>query len=248
MHTRNDMLCSLVDDLSSPDSSVRDGRALTGLTEALLSDSPIDDDEARGLYEYAVRPAGPLQTIGDPEGSPTAFGRSFGLELLALLHHRHNQRAFLSEDDRTHILGIIEGIGRGEQDFRGHLAVEGWVHVVAHAADLMDEYLDAPGTTPDEAQRVIDALASLVERSPRTFVDGEEDRVAIVLAGAQQRGQLDVSALEQLVLKHADDHPSAPARRNWTNVIRSLYFRAAGGSAAAAPAWQLRCEGELTGL
>ena len=124
-------LHSLVDDLSSPESSIRDDRALAGLAQAILSDEPITDEETRELFLYAVRPAGPLATIGDPEGSVSAFGRSFNLELLAIICHRDNTHDLLSAEERTDVLSIIERVARDEQDFRGYTGAQGWVHVVA---------------------------------------------------------------------------------------------------------------------
>ncbi len=218
-------LTQWVTDLASPDEHVRDETALSGLIDAVLGDDPVADDTARAIYDHALRDQGPLSGVGAPEGEDGVFGRSFTLELLAVLHHRENASPFLGRDRGERGRLAWQAVVEHENDFRSRVEGAGWAHVVAHAADLADELLVDPGSD-DAAQRIIVAgVATLVSRSPRVYDGEEEDRLAQALCSAVGRR---AAALDEIVAfagrcaeKGADDVP----RQNWKAVVRGLFFR-----------------------
>lgn len=238
-----------VQDLSSPDPRIRDDVALAGLAESLLGTDRVPDDIAGMIHDAATaQDRGPFATLGDVEGADSAFGRSFGIELLAILHNRNNTSPFLSAANCAFAVSLVERFAAQESDFRAFAEDKGWVHVVAHVADLADEVLCASWLSVEDGQRVVEALALLVARAPRLLAGGEEDRVALALAGALGRGQISPEGLRSLAADAVDIHPASVRRRNWTMVVRSLWFRAREGLSDDAKATLLDLESDLAGL
>lgn len=218
-------LTKLVDDLADPDPLIRDERALSGLARALLGDDPVGDAVAAAVHEYALRASGPLGPDVEPTQGDSVFARSFTIELLAMVHHRDNTSAFLSDEAWNASVAALETAARRETDFRATVPKKGWAHVMAHCSDLADELMAAPRSDPDHVARVLSALIKMVGRSPLRFAGEEEDRVAHTLAGAARRGQWNVSALTTLLGDHDDWHAASVKRMNWKSVVRSLFFR-----------------------
>lgn len=240
-------LLTSVHDLASPAGRVRED-ALTTLVEALIGEEPVDDATAHSAHRAVQGVDGPLATVGADEGDGSAFGRSFHLELLAILHHRNNESRFLAEDECSWVVELVERVAEREVDFRSFAEPHGWVHVVAHTADLVDEVLGSSWVSAEETGRLIRATALLTTRAPRVFDGGEEDRLAMALGGALSRGQLAVAGLRSLIGSAVEaDHPST-SRRNWLMVVRSLWFRTGATLTSDQRSVLRELEGELTGL
>lgn len=171
-----------------------------------------------------ARSDGPLSSFGVPEGDDSACGRSFTLLALALLTHRDSRSPYLTDQQWGAAATAAARVGAAERDFRGHDPEQGWIHIVAHCSDLVDEILDSPRCDAATADSVLDALAQLVDRASH-FTGDEEDRVALTLAGAFGRGQETVERMATR-LAGADEWPDDSARRaNWKAVVHSLPFR-----------------------
>mgnify|MGYP000959362856 CR=1 FL=1 len=242
-------LTGWVDDLASTDPVVRDETALTGLTDAILGDDPVDDDTASALLDHALRPDGPLSGLGEPEGGDGIFGRSFTLEVLAVVSSRENASPFLDPGRRVQIRRAWLEVVERERDFRARVEGQGWAHVVAHAADLADEIAAWPadsGAANDPAAEVLEGLALLVGRSPRVYDEDEEDRIAHALASAVRRRPGFLDDIVAVVRRDTHELDQDVVRRNWKAIVRSLHFRL--GADDDRPERLRDLEAELTGL
>lgn len=240
-------LARWVEDLASTDEYVRDTTALSGLAGALLGDDPVDDATARAVYDHALREDGPMKGVGAAEGLDGVFGRSFTLELLAMLHHRENTSPFLGSDRTDLGRRAWRDVVDKENDFRSRVAGLGWAHIVAHAADLADELVLDAGSEAGAQRGVVEGLAQLVNRSPRVYDGEEEDRVANALASAVERRCEALDELVALVRRSTVEAPDDVVRQNWKAVVRSLFFRV--GTAREDTSRELRdLEAELVRL
>ncbi len=225
-HSR-EALTGWVDDLASTDPAVRDETALAGLTDAVLGDDPVDDDTARGLLDHALRHDGPLSGLGEPEGGHGIFGRSFTLELLAVLSSRENAAPFLDPGRKNRVRRAWLDVIEQERDFRARVEGHGWAHVVAHAADLADElacWPAVPGAT-DPTAEAVKGLARLVGRSPRVYDGDEEDRIANAFASAVRRRTGVLEDIVDVVGCEVHEPGHDVIRQNWKAIVRSLHFR-----------------------
>lgn len=217
-------LARVVDDLSSTDPVRRDDGAFNELGDLLLGDTPVDDAQAREIHRLVTRPEGPLESYGAPEGDDSACGRSFTLLALTLLIHRDSVSTFLTEQEWGAATTTVVRVGATERDFRGHDSEQGWIHVVAHCSDLVDEILDSPRCDASTADSVLAALTQLVGRANRFEAD-EGDRVALTWAGAIGRGQESVERLTARLDGAAEWADDSARRANWKAVVHSLPFR-----------------------
>lgn len=242
-------LIGWVEDLASTDPAVRDATALAGLTDAVLGDDPVDDETARALLDHALRPDGPLSGLGEPEGGDGIFGRSFTLELLAVLSSRENTSPFLDPVRRERVRRTWLDVVEQERDFRARVDGHGWAHVVAHAADLADEVAGwpaVPGAADNPAAEALEGLARLVSRSPRVYDGDEEDRIAHTLASAVRRRPDLLEEIVTVVRRDAHEPGHDVVRQNWKAIVRSLHFRL--GAEDDRPGRLRDLEAELVGL
>ena len=109
-----------------------------------------------------------------------------------------------------------------EQDLRGHDPVEGWVHAVAHGADLAGELALTRSAPPE---RLLGACARrLVAPTEFVWADGEDDRVALAIVrclSLVEAEGADVVWLSPVAGFLASPQPS-PAPPEFANALRTL--------------------------
>ncbi len=124
-----------------------------------------------------------MNTSPEMAAGSESFGRSFAALVLAELMRSDAYQPFLDESERHTLLGdALRALDR-EKDFRGLTAEHGWVHPVAHIADLLWRFALHPDTDADEAWIVLDGLRVKVSTTEAAYTFNEGDRLARV-AGA----------------------------------------------------------------
>jgi hypothetical protein len=174
-----DELCTM---LTSPDPEVRDGVGYAVLV------TRVTRGELDGrLPELGDRIAGHL-------GHPEIQARPFAPLILDAAVWRDNT---IRELDAGTVLRWRDAFATwwsGETDLRGYDARLGWLHAVAHGADL----LGTLGGSRHLDQAALAALLDLARRRLTTpteylFAHGEDDRLAAALAFVLARGELDAA-------------------------------------------------------
>ncbi|MEU7133469.1 DUF2785 domain-containing protein [Streptomyces sp. NPDC046261] len=120
-----------------------------------------------------------------------------------------------------------------ETDLRGHDAGLGWLHAVAHGADLLARFGLHPAVDP---ARMLDlAAARLLARTDYVFEEQEDDRLARAIALTLTRPELDQEqALAWLAPIRAafaalPGGPTPPYASNCMRTLRMLYLLADRG-------------------
>jgi hypothetical protein len=117
------------------------------------------------------------------------------------------------------LLGAALDYLAAERDVRGYDAEKGWMHSVAHTADLLKFLARSPRLATAGQQRILAAIAVKLE-STGPLVDGEDERLARAILSLAGRSDFDAAAFRAW-------HSAYPARQKaWR---RSLW--------AKAPAW-----------
>lgn len=134
-----------------------------------------------------------LVTLGSElraAGPDAALGRSFAALVLAELMRSDARQAFMDDAARQSLLASAIDALAQETDFRGLDAEIGWVHPVAHLADLLWRFALHPSTTPSQAGAVLAAVRGKVAPAGVFYTFNEGDRLARVVAAIITRNLL----------------------------------------------------------
>jgi Protein of unknown function (DUF2785) len=101
---------------------------------------------------------------------------------------------------------------QGERDLRGFDAEVGWVHAVAHAADVLKFLARGRDWTPSNGRQLLTAVRARINAIDTVFVWGEAERIAAALHSAVRRPDADGSALDTWTSQWADDFKALWAR------------------------------------
>lgn len=205
-----DLLSELVEMLASPDPAIRDETAFAAVA-TWVDDGVVPDDQLRPLGALM---AGRLQ-------ADEVYARSFAALVLDVIVSTRG----VCEP------GWVDAFERwypGEPDVRGHDVSLGWLHAVAHGADL----LGSLGLRSDVAPRRMLDLAATRMLAPTDDVwrDQQDDRLAYAIGKVFTRGDLtEQDAREWLdpvrtVLASGEPGPVPAAVSNTLHTLRMTYL------------------------
>jgi hypothetical protein len=166
----NELAPQLVSCLGSPDPELRD-RIGYELFTYWLRQEKLDDGTRTAL----------LETLRDQlsrPGGETALSRSFSALVLAEVMRSDANSPFMSDDDRQMLLDTAAAALERETDFRGLDAEIGWVHPVAHMADLLWRFALHPATTREQGRQLLAAVRTKVAPTDVSYAFNEGDRLA----------------------------------------------------------------------
>jgi hypothetical protein len=169
----------LVSCLGSPNPELRD-RVGYELYAYWLRNDALADETRRFLLERLE------DGLGDPSGEAT-LRRSFSALILAELMRSDSIRPFMTTPERQRLLEVAAAALKSETDFRGLEPDIGWVHPVAHMADLLWRFALHPEANGADATMLLDAVRSKVAPVTVSYAFNEGDRLARVAATVFQR-------------------------------------------------------------
>jgi len=169
--------------LASPNPELRDGIGYE-LYAHWLRDGKLSDETRRTLLHDLRR--------GLEGGTMDAtLRRSFSALILAEVMRSDAQQPFMSDTERQGLLDAAAAALAAETDFRGLDPDLGWVHPVAHMADLLWRFALHPATTPEQAGAVLEAVHSKIAPATVFYRYNEADRLARAVTTAVRRGLVD---------------------------------------------------------
>lgn len=211
----DDLVAELVDMLASPDPKVRDEIALSALA-TWVDDGVVPEDRLRPLGDLMARRFQADQVQA----------RTFAPLVLDVIVGSRGVCEVRWVD-------AFEGWYATEKDLRGHHDDLGWLHAVAHGADLLGTFGRRPEVDP---RRMLDLAATrMLASSGTVWHDQEHDRLAYALGKVLTRPDLSaeeaVAWLDPVAKALADGRPGpVPAHvSNILHTLRTLYVLADRG-------------------
>jgi hypothetical protein len=224
------------------------GHALPGLVDELLDGLCSPDPALRDEQAYPVLAAwimaghldGQLASLGEQVtgllAHPQIQARTFAALILAVLVHRDTAAAVLDAQSLPRWTDRFAHWWLAETDLRGWDDQLGWLHAMAHGADVIGELGLSPRLGGDDLARLLDLTGTrLLTPTGYVFAHQEDDRTALALATVLARPELTAAAAtgwlgsvhRYLEAPHQGPVP-APAA-NTTRTLRSLYLMADRG-------------------
>ncbi len=187
----------LIDDLASTDAELRDGLAYDVLLLWIYKGA-LTPDEIRPLMSTLLANLRAGVGENDTDG---VFRRSYSALILSLIVARNNEQPppFLTPEEYRILLDAALAYLADEKDERGFDPQKGWVHSVAHTADLLKFLARDPRLTPADQTRVLDGLRAKLHAATAAYTHGEDERLARVVIALARRDDLDKEALSTWV-------------------------------------------------
>ncbi len=222
----DELTTELVAMLGQPDRHVRDDLAY-GVLAAWIGEG-VYDDLLPGLGDglaHALR-----QGLGD-DGTDSVLRRSFSALVLADVVRRDNTVHLL------HPQQVVAWADRGmswyvaERDLRGWEARVGWIHAVAHGADLMGSLAASRHLGAGELAVLLDVLAErLLAPTRHRWSHGEDDRIALATMSILHRDLVAADTCETWLERLAAPFggrfdPFAPQPSNVSGYLRALHLQ-----------------------
>ena len=199
----------LVACLASPAPELRDGTAYELYALWLRNDRLSDDTRRLLLNELSSR-------LSDPSPAAT-LSRSFSALVLAELMRSDAIEPFMDQASRDALLATV-GQALGEvQDFRGLDPALGWVHPVAHMADLLWRFALHPATTPDQARAVLDAVRTKTAPTATAYAFNEPDRLARAVSTVVVRELVPANE----VVTWLETYAAPESQEKWSDAFRT---------------------------
>jgi Protein of unknown function (DUF2785) len=247
--------------LGSPDPELRDEFGY-GIPAAWIGEQQrLSPAELRDL----VRQWTPNLRAGLGEsGTDTVLLRSFSALSLTTVAAYDNEHPFLAAGEVRSLLDAALAYLTAEKDLRGYDPAKGWIHAVAHAADLVAALAASRHLGRAEHGRILDAVSARLGSAGAVFTWGEQERLAEVIAALVRRPDFQPASLDPWLARLAADSEKLwqegaridPAHfaavQNGKDVLRYLFASLAkeetAGAAAARAKILKALQDSLTGL
>jgi len=228
-----ELTAELLDFMRSPDPLLRDEFGYQLLTHWIMNgqydDKQLRDFMARWLHDWN-------SGLGE-SGSDTVITRSFAALMLSILIYRDMQASFLTNDEIATLVDDALETFADEADWRGYDKEKGWLHALAHMADVFKFLARNRKSTPQQHMRILDGIAQkLTQKTTNRLTHSEDERLALAVIEILKRQTLsepqlrswanDLIAVKEL---SAEDAPFEAdvygAYQNTKHFLRALYFR-----------------------
>ena len=212
-------LNELVDLLASPDPHLRDEVAYSEL--AIRIGSGAEDRHLRELGDRLI-----LQL--KDEAIQT---RTFSALVLGCIVERSNHNGQLNRETLLQWLESFANWYRSETDLRGWDEELGWLHAVAHGADVIGTFAQSPEIREDDLVALL-ALVAARLLTPTTWVfrEQEDERLgraaAIVLCRSELTRSTATAWLGSVALafSNSEPGPTPPWASNTMRTLRVIYI------------------------
>jgi hypothetical protein len=141
-----------------------------------------------------------------------------------------NEEPYLDREEFDSLLQAALVYLRDEKDIRGFDPEQGWLHSVAHTADLLKFLGRSRHLAANEQVEVLTAIAEKLSQLDHVLTHGEDERLARAVVSVVARPDVDMHALEAflgaLQQVRSDGLPKPPAlamNQNRKNLAVSLF-------------------------
>ncbi|MGH8193717.1 MAG: DUF2785 domain-containing protein [Woeseiaceae bacterium] len=133
------------------------------------------------------------------QGTDSVFLRSFSTLMLSVAVALDNEAPWIEDAEFNRLLHSALTYLREERDTRGFDAEKGWIHSVAHTADLLkflgrSRHLEVSGQSA-----ILTAIAEKLIQLDHVLIHGEDERLARAVVSILARPDADMSGFQVLL-------------------------------------------------
>jgi hypothetical protein len=224
-------LPALLDELTGllghSDPELRDDIAYTTLAHWIYRQKVVSVEERDRLMDVWL--ANLKAGIGEA-GTPSVLRRSFSALALGLLAITDNEAPYLEPAAFTRLFDASLVYLREERDVRGYDATLGWLHSVAHTADLLKFLARSRHLSVPQQAQVLTAISDKIATVSTPLVHGEDERLARAILSIAARQDFDEAGFSEWITRVASIRPATPmtlaslaVAQNRRNLLVSVY-------------------------
>ncbi len=224
-----ELLHLLMEHIGEKDAEIRDGLVYPNLAH-LLNDKHFDEDQ---LNDIATDLISEQYLTFDIENyvDYSVLTRSFSVLQLAVLVHVHNRDHVIHGKIIQNLFTKFLKYFTMEEDVRGYNEEVGFMHSIAHSADLFAQLMQVEFFHEKEIKTMFTVIIDKYQTKDFFFMYDEDERMVNAIMNGLQREILDQEFIEGWI----DSFANYKKPKNWpqayyitNNVkvfLRSLYFR-----------------------
>jgi hypothetical protein len=182
--------------LASPDPQLRDDIAYGVLTQWMYVKQIVPPAMRRELIDAWC--ANLERGIGE-QGTDSVFLRSFSALMLSVATALDNQAPYLDDTGFDRLLNSALTYLSDERDTRGFDAEKGWIHSVAHTADLLKFLGRSRHLERRDQSAILVAIAGKLNGIDHALVHGEDERLARAVVSIVARPDADMPSFRAFV-------------------------------------------------
>ncbi|GJM12754.1 MAG: hypothetical protein DHS20C12_11570 [Pseudohongiella sp.] len=205
----NELVFDLLACLSSPNSELRDSIAYEMLTYWLRNEALSEESRISVLQLLSLNLS--------KRGVSNSLERSFSALVLSELLRSDNLDAFMSDALRSELLVEVVDALDEESDYRGLVQGLGWIHPIAHMADVLWRFSLHGELTAEQTRLVLQAVRSKAGTRQAAYAFNEGDRLARPVAVIVARQALPDTELIQWL----DSFGSPQSSASWFDSFSS---------------------------
>lgn len=183
------LLQELSGHLASLDPELRDDIAYSVLAHWMYVKRIVPPDLRRKLIDAWC--ANLTRGIGE-QGTDTVFLRSFSALMLSVAAALDNEAPYLDSAEFDRLLHSALEYLRDERDTRGFDAEKGWMHSVAHTADLLKFLGRSRHLGARDQSAILGAISDKLNEIDHVLAHGEDERLARAVVSIVTRPDADM--------------------------------------------------------
>lgn len=224
-----DFAHKLIENIGDLDPVIRDGLIYVNLAH-LFYDGHFDKEQLIHFFEILISDNYLMYDM-ENIGEHSELKRSFTILQLVYFIYLHNKNKLLTNKQYMNFFTKFMKYFNNETILKGYDAKVGWMHTIAHSADLIAQIVESKEMNKKTMEELFLAVRKKFAISSYNYVSDEDERMVTALMAALEREILEeefvigwihsFSKLEKP--KTFPDHYNF--KNNIKNLLRSLYFR-----------------------
>lgn len=156
--------------------------------------------------------------------------RTFTLLQLVVVIYYHRKKHVLNESLLKDLVLKLVLYMEKEEILTGYDASVGWMHTLAHSADVIKQLFLVEELSVTMQEELLDMLVYKIQVNHYAYIDDEDERVVSAIVSGLNEGVLDLDLVEGFVKKLASIEPQEDYKHYFTihgnvkTVLQSLYF------------------------
>lgn len=219
----------LIDNIGDHDSHIRDELIYPNLAH-LLYDKHFDEEQLTEIARLLISPKCLMFDI-DNYVEYSVLVRSFSILQLVIIVGVHNRDHIISEKVIHEIYDAFMEYFPLETDVRGYDKEVGWLHSIAHSADLFSQLVKVESLKERELKQMFKAMSYKFRNKDYFFRYDEDERMVTAIYNGLERHILQEDFIKGWIhdfsnYKKITEYPQAYYLTNNIKIfLRSLYFR-----------------------
>lgn len=223
-----DLVHELLENIGDPDGEIRDGLVYPCLAH-LLYDKHFDEETLSSILTLLMSEDYLFYDINN-NSLNSVLKRSFTSLQIVIMLYVHKRDQVLSETQIKDTLNKYLTYFNEETHLEGYNDTVGWLHSIAHGADVFDQFFTIEYFKEEELTQIFEVILNKMKQRHYYYSHDEDERMIVGMTKAIKRDILGKEYLLDYIERFStyEKNQNYPEMyyitKNTRNVLRALYF------------------------